>query len=515
VQRELGAVTVTAEPTWSRDPGIIDVTPPTGARDPIGSATLRRLLMVGDAAAIASAWWLTFRIFGRATEIGTTTAKVAAMTVVGVCLLTWAQLYLARVATMRTIEIARLARASLALGITSVLLERLIRGDIRFSVVFVGSVLSLLGLVAWRTLYRSWLKAQRARGRFCRPVVLVGLDDQTRELHELLEEHADLGFTIVGAIGDRAAADRIGLGHIWLGHVGQAVQLAHEQVATGAILSTTALNPDTLNRLVRSLLESGCHVHLGTGLRGIDYRRLRPMHMAYEPMFYVEPSGLTRTQLVSKRALDLVVSTVALVASLPVLAVAAVAIKLNDRGPVLFTQCRVGRDGKLFNVYKLRTMSLDAEERLAEFAELNERNGPLFKMVEDPRVTRIGRLIRDLSIDELPQLWNVLKGDMSLVGPRPALPREAAVFGERLQSRTRVMPGITGLWQVEARDNPSFRAYERLDIFYVENWSLTLDLIILLSTVESEIGRVFRRIILRREARSAPAMTLVPTDAEA
>ena len=147
----------------------------------------------------------------------------------------------------------------------------------------------------------------------------------------------------------------------------------------------------------------------------------------------------------------------------------------------------------------MRTMMLDAEEQLTELIDLNERQGPLFKMTDDPRVTRVGRIIRELNIDELPQLWNVLRGDMSLVGPRPALPAEFALFDSRLRARANVLPGITGLWQVEARDNPSFEAYARLDLFYVENWSPMLDLTILVSTIESELGRVARRLV-RRDA---------------
>jgi lipopolysaccharide/colanic/teichoic acid biosynthesis glycosyltransferase len=179
---------------------------------------------------------------------------------------------------------------------------------------------------------------------------------------------------------------------------------------------------------------------------------------------------------------------------------------------VLFRQTRIGRDGKHFNVLKLRTMALDAEEHLTELIDLNERDGPLFKMTDDPRVTRVGRVIRDLNIDELPQLWNVLRGDMSLVGPRPALPSEFAAFDSRLRARANVLPGITGLWQVEARDNPSFEAYARLDLFYVENWSPMLDLTILISTLESELGRIARRLVKRdathrRELHRQPSAT--------
>jgi lipopolysaccharide/colanic/teichoic acid biosynthesis glycosyltransferase len=165
-------------------------------------------------------------------------------------------------------------------------------------------------------------------------------------------------------------------------------------------------------------------------------------------------------------------------------------VKLQDGGPVFFKQVRVGRGGETFKVYKFRTMVVDAEARLAELLEQNVRTGPLFKMERDPRITRVGRFLRSSSFDELPQLLNVLKGEMSLVGPRPALPREVESFDDELMTRTKALPGITGLWQVEARDNPSFSAYRRLDLFYVHNWSLSLDLIILLATAEQVVAKL-------------------------
>jgi lipopolysaccharide/colanic/teichoic acid biosynthesis glycosyltransferase len=184
------------------------------------------------------------------------------------------------------------------------------------------------------------------------------------------------------------------------------------------------------------------------------------------------------------------VSLLVILLTSPILIVAAICIVLTDRGPVLFRQVRVGRNGKLFTLYKFRTMVVNAEQLMAELQRANERSGPLFKMQGDPRVTRIGRLLRLTSIDEIPQLLNVLKGQMSLVGPRPALPREVLEFDTDLRRRETVNPGITGLWQVEARDSPSFDAYRRLDLFYVDNWTITGDLEILLDTFEHLLGRL-------------------------
>jgi lipopolysaccharide/colanic/teichoic acid biosynthesis glycosyltransferase len=210
------------------------------------------------------------------------------------------------------------------------------------------------------------------------------------------------------------------------------------------------------------------------------------------------------------------VSLAVLVLSLPLLVLAALAIKVTDPGPVFFKQVRVGKNGHLFTLYKFRTMVVDAEKRMAALARDNERNGPLFKMQGDPRVTKVGKLLRLSSIDEIPQLLNVLKGQMSLVGPRPALPKEVLEFDDDLRRRELVKPGITGLWQVEARDSPSFDAYRRLDLFYVDNWTLIGDLDIMLDTLEHMLGRLigsFRRSDEQGEtvaaAEASPALQLV------
>jgi lipopolysaccharide/colanic/teichoic acid biosynthesis glycosyltransferase len=252
----------------------------------------------------------------------------------------------------------------------------------------------------------------------------------------------------------------------------------------------------------RSTLLADGHVHLATGVSGIDARRLRSLPLSYEPLLYVEASSLSRLQVIVKRSFDIVVSAVLLVLSMPLFLLIAVLIRAHDHGPVTFRQRRVGLSGATFDVLKFRTMEVNAEAKLANLQTANERNGPLFKMDRDPRVTKIGRFLRETSLDELPQLVNVLRGEMSLVGPRPALPSEVANFDVDLRQRESVLPGITGLWQVEARDNPSFMAYRRLDLFYVENWSITLDLIIILRTFEQLLLKAVQLVV--RTVHSAP-----------
>jgi exopolysaccharide biosynthesis polyprenyl glycosylphosphotransferase len=321
----------------------------------------------------------------------------------------------------------------------------------------------------------------------------VGTNHEAEELAELVATHPEFGYEPVGVIGDRDEFESWSTSLPFLGPVERTTDLASLASANGALIAASSLEPTQLKRVTRDLLQTDLHVHLSSGLWGIDHRRLRSVPLAHEPIFYLERISISRLNLALKRVLDVVCAGVALIFATPVIAISAIAVKLYDRGPVLFRQVRVGKDGEHFHVYKLRTMVPNAEELVADLRETaNFRDGPLFKMERDPRLTKVGRILEAASIDELPQLFNVLQGTMSLVGPRPALPSEAEQFDEELLERFSVPPGITGLWQVEARDNPSFRAYRRLDLFYVENWSITLDLAILVETAWSVVSRIFR-----------------------
>ena len=216
-------------------------------------------------------------------------------------------------------------------------------------------------------------------------------------------------------------------------------------------------------------------------------------------VLYVEPSRAATWQKAVKRALDIIITAAILPLLAPVLIGAAICIKLEDGGPVIYRQRVIGRHGRPTDVLKLRTMVPNAAQMLADLKVMNERTGgPLFKASHDPRVTKIGHLLRATSIDELPQLWNVLGGTMSLVGPRPALQHEVANFDPELRRRHEMRPGITGLWQSEARDNPSFSAYRRLDLFYVNNWSVALDLSILANTAHAVTVRAVKAILPSR-----------------
>lgn len=313
---------------------------------------------------------------------------------------------------------------------------------------------------------------------------------------DMLTDHEEAGYRVKGVVARRDANAQRG---DWLGEPQDVLSAMQTVGANGAFVVVDELNAADRSFVVEQLASAGHHVHLTMGIAGIASQRVQLAPVVHEPLLYVDRPILKKWQLVSKRGLDIVVASLALLISLPFVLGAALLIKLEDRGPVFFRQQRVGRGGNTFALFKLRTMAPDAEARLAEVAAQNARRGPLVKIERDPRITRIGRLLRFTSIDELPQLLNVLRGQMSLVGPRPALPTEVEAFDEELLSRHNVLPGITGLWQVEARDNPSFASYRRLDLFYVKNWSISLDVVILILTVQTVLVRAAKGIINRGE----------------
>jgi exopolysaccharide biosynthesis polyprenyl glycosylphosphotransferase len=251
------------------------------------------------------------------------------------------------------------------------------------------------------------------------------------------------------------------------------------------VIAATAMDLGTSNRLIRELTDNGIHVELSSTLRDIAADRLTVRPLGRFPVVYVEPVQRHGWRAAAKRTFDIAFSCVAGLIVVPVVGICAIAIKLTSRGPVFFRQERVGRAGKRFAVLKLRTMVVGAEAMMGQLRDLNEADGPLFKMRRDPRVTKVGRFLRRTSLDELPQFWNVLRGEMSLVGPRPAIPAEIEGWGPELHQRLRVKPGITGMWQVSGRSSASFEDYARLDLYYVDNWSLVSDLTLLMKTVPS------------------------------
>jgi exopolysaccharide biosynthesis polyprenyl glycosylphosphotransferase len=404
------------------------------------------------------------------------------------------RLYLARVCAIRSVEVGHLARTCIASAVGAIWFGDVLGHRPSSAEVSVAALSALLVITGFRGVYAGWLRSCRAQGRFARQVCVLGSNDEAFALVELLETQPELGYRVVAVIGDVPDCSS---GRLGVPAVGPGPDLVASVLAAGAsgvVVAVSAFSGPQLDQVVRDLVAAGIHVQISTGLPRVGRQRLRFAPMSYQLMLYVEPHHLQRWQAFVKRTMDVILGSVGMLFALPFIVAAAIAIKLEDGGPVIYRQERVGRDGRVFELLKLRTMVPDASKQLDHLAGLNERHGPLFKLSSDPRVTRVGRLLRATSLDELPQLLNVVRGDMSLVGPRPALPAEVEQFDDELLERASVPPGLTGLWQIEARDNPSFHAYRRLDLFYVDNWSLTMDLAILAGTVWVVITRAVRAV---------------------
>jgi exopolysaccharide biosynthesis polyprenyl glycosylphosphotransferase len=352
-------------------------------------------------------------------------------------------------------------------------------------VLFVG-VLSIITITGSREVVRRVFQARRRRGVGLRRVVIVGDNDEARSMEEMLAADPGLGYDVTTRVVLRAGVNREDAGAVLVDDTLRAVE---DTEAHGVIIVATALDSTTSNKLIRSLAYSGLHLELSSNLSGIAADRLTMRPIGRFPVVYIEPVRRFGWRPVAKRAFDVVGAAGLLLVTAPALLAVAVAVKATSPGPVLFSQERLGRDGRIFRVHKFRTMVQDAEARLAELEDRNEADGPLFKMTHDPRVTRIGGFLRSSSLDELPQLWNVLRGEMSLIGPRPALPAESEEWSPDLFDRLRVRPGMTGMWQVSGRSEASFEEYTRLDLYYVDNWSLVIDLTILLKTIPTVLAR--------------------------
>jgi exopolysaccharide biosynthesis polyprenyl glycosylphosphotransferase len=463
---------------------------------PAGAAFERRrrqrIVATGDAAAISLAFALVMSAtvaFGRihASEPLYTLAAAA----IGLFSLRAQGLWNPHRTTIRWVELAGVARASAAILGGVLVIDRIVGPALRLRWIAAASVLAFVFLAAWRSVLRSWLTVNRRQGRFVQSTLIVGTDARAIELLRTAEVHPEAGTRIIGLVGSFDEAAAAGRGDLWLGELADVNTVVSSVGPERIVVSSGDIPAAVLAGLIRAEQDGGPEVVIHAGLPGIDATRVTVSSVAHETLLHVEPAAASLVARTVKRTIDVAVAGAMLVLAAPVLAIVAIMVKREDGGPVLFRQHRVGKDGVEFGMFKFRTMCVDAEAKLAAMQADNQRSGPLFKLARDPRVTKIGHVLRRTSLDELPQLLNVLTGDMSLVGPRPALRQEVDAFPAALHARHAVRPGITGLWQVEARDNPAFDAYERLDLQYVDNWSPTLDVVILLATAEQLLMRPF------------------------
>ena len=341
----------------------------------------------------------------------------------------------------------------------------------------------VLGLITRFTI-RKQLHRQRAVGRYLLSVVAVGHETAVADLVKELGRDRYHGLTVVGAcVAHPSERDEVAGVPVYgdLDDVTAAVQAFGAD--TVAVLACPEMDGMRLRSLAWELEKTGTDLCVSPALLDVAGPRTTIRPTAGLTLLHVDHPQLSGLRMVIKDLFDRCVAAAALILLFPLLALLGVTIWLHDRGPALFTQTRVGKDGRVFRIYKFRTMVVDAEQRRPQLLERSDTDGILFKLRRDPRVTAVGAHLRRWSVDELPQLINVLLGDMSLVGPRPALPSEAEQYADHVRRRLVVKPGLTGLWQVNGRSDVSWEESVRLDLRYVENWSFALDLQILWKTI--------------------------------
>ena len=360
----------------------------------------------------------------------------------------------------------------------------------------IALLLGLVGLVLGRHQLRRDLARRRARGEYITRVVMLGASESVDVLCESLRRTTDAGYRVVGVcipdfdgeVGDELVTPT---GIVPVLGDGRSVESALRLTNADALAVAAAehLGPTRMKKLVWRLESMGTDLIVVPGVTDVAGTRFRMRPIDNLPLFHVVPPRQDGPSAVAKRLFDLAFGTMALIAAFPILMLAALAIRMDDHGPVLFRQERVGYHGNRFRIFKFRTMVVDAEAKKSAEKASACASGVFYKSACDSRITRVGRFLRASSIDELPQLFNVLAGSMSVVGPRPLVPGEGASVEDFVERRGLVKPGITGMWQISGRSDATEEERIRLDHSYVDNWSCVLDLVIVWRTVRAVLKR--------------------------
>ena len=332
---------------------------------------------------------------------------------------------------------------------------------------------------------RLWVRHQRRNGRYVHRLLLVGTPSAVVEVGQHLVRSEWSGFLLVGLCVDgdgRPPALTIGARSVPVVGTPAGLVGAVDACRADAVAITTESKPGELQSLAADLAHTDVDLLVAPAIADVAGPRTVVRDVADLALLHVGEPTFTGPQRVVKEVFDRASAAAALLVLSPLFALVALAVKVDSRGPVFYRQIRVGRDGRHFSMVKFRTMVVGADRLRAELEHRNEADGLLFKLRTDPRVTRTGRLLRRFSIDELPQLLNVLRGEMSMVGPRPPLPAEVDLYESHVNRRLLVKPGITGLWQVSGRSDLSWDEAVRLDLYYVDHWSPTMDLTIMAKT---------------------------------
>jgi exopolysaccharide biosynthesis polyprenyl glycosylphosphotransferase len=330
------------------------------------------------------------------------------------------------------------------------------------------------------------------KGLNYRTVLIVGTGRRALEVAKTIREHKYWGYKIVGFVSDGHRLSNGWARYRIFGTVPDLRRLIENseipEPIDEIVFAVTRKKLDEMKQLFIMCEELGIRTRVAMNFFQNRLARIEIEELEGIPFLTFTTTPSNETQLAFKRLLDVSISLLILALSMPALLIAALAIKMSSPGSVLFKQQRVGLNGRSFTLYKFRTMIADAHDRRGEVEHLNEMTGPVFKAKADPRVTAVGRILRKFSLDEIPQLWNVLKGDMSLVGPRPPIPEEVASYHRWHRRRLSMKPGLTCLWQISGRNNIDFDRWMQLDLQYIDNWSPSLDLKILLRTIPAVLS---------------------------
>lgn len=392
------------------------------------------------------------------------------------------------------VEYARVFGATWRLFAVVAIVAYLLKMDIGRGYLAVAAPLGLLLILVSRYAWRLWLHRRRDAGRMQSGILVIGHREKAARLIQDLHRNPRAGYAVVGVCvpsGEVATGETVA-GVPVLGSFADAARVAVATRASAvAVTGSDSITSDAVRQLGWDL--EGSHVDLALTLSLVDVAgpRVTMQPVSGLPLMYVDEPRFTGAKYAAKTVFDWVGATVAVVVLAPLLGLVALAVVCTSRGPVLYAQERIGRDGRRFRMYKFRSMVADAHDRLAEVlaAEGVTEIGLFYKPKQDPRVTRVGRFLRRFSLDELPQLFNVLRGEMSLVGPRPQIAEEVAHYDRTAHRRLLVKPGLTGLWQVSGRSDLSAEAGVRMDVSYVENWTLFTDLLILVRTAKVVLTR--------------------------
>ncbi|WP_349034874.1 sugar transferase [Pseudarthrobacter sp. SORGH_AS 212] len=389
-------------------------------------------------------------------------------------------------------EYKRVAAASLWLFGIVAIVSYVLRIETARGYVGIALPAGLLGLLLARWLLRQHLSVDRQGGASMSRLMILGGPSAVAHLANTLAGARHSGYLPIAAYTPGALEKKDGSTISGLPVLGSDVEIPSiltaiekSEADAVAVSAGVQLHPQTLRHLGWELAARNVGLIMAPALTDIAGPRIHTQQVAGLPLIHVTTPSLEGGQRVAKRLFDIGVSAALILCAAPLMALIALAVKVDSRGSILFRQERVGIQGAPFKMLKFRSMVVDAESRLGDLAAHNEGSGVLFKLKNDPRITRVGGFLRRYSLDEVPQLFNVLAGSMSLVGPRPPLPREVEAYEHDVRRRLLVKPGLTGLWQVSGRSDLSWQDSVRLDLYYVENWSLAGDLVILLRTARA------------------------------